>query len=165
MKGCTKCYGTYSSNECTDCDNFITIYEDGKIKRWDDPNKICEEDDEEKCLICDKEKNECKTCNIAYKLVDGECKPDFFMKAVFLTKQKDDKIDIINDYSIVSHIYENGEKKTITSTSYQFQEEGNQTVYFQFKSIFSSYEYLIFRRIKHLKSAIFSSFDEYKIGL
>lgn len=76
--------------------------ENGKIIKCNTP---CEIGEEEKCLTCVENTKECKTCNIAYKLVEGKCRPDFFMKAVYFTKQKEDKIDIINDYSIVEYVY------------------------------------------------------------
>ena len=164
VEGCTKCSGTYKSNICHDCGNLISVYKDEQIIRCNDPNKPCEVGEEEKCKTCDKGKNECTECNIAYKLVDGYCKPDYFIKAVYLTKQKEDKIDIINSYSDIAHIFVEGKNITLSSTSYQFQKEGNQTVYFQFKDIYY-YNSQLFKNNKHIKSISFSDFDEYKMGI
>ena len=136
LDGCVSCSGTSNSNTCTDCGNFKTVKEGDKIIRCNDPNKPCEEGEDDKCLTCDKESNECKDCNFAYKLVSGICRPDYFIKAVYLTKQDEDKIDIINDYTDVTHLYVEGNKITPSSKSYQFQKEGLQTVYFQFEDIY-----------------------------
>ena len=167
LEGCIKCSGTYKSNKCIDCGNLISVFENGKIIKCNNLSKnknICDLGEEEKCLTCVENKKECKTCNIGYKLVEGKCKPDFFMKAVYFTKQKDDKIDIITDYSIVNHIITEGNKTELNSNSYQFKEEGYQTVYFQFKNNYYYHEGL-FEKIKHLKSIVVSDFDEYYIGI
>ena len=163
IEGCIKCSGTYNNNICTDCGSLISVLEKGKIIKCNAPskNKIsCEIGEEDKCLTCVENKNECKTCNIAYKLVEGKCKPDFFMKAVYLTKQDDDKIDIISSYSIVEHIITEGNKTKMSSTSYQFKKAGYNTVYFQFQNSYYFHS-SIFSRIRHLKSIFVSDFDEY----
>ena len=82
LEGCVQCSGTTKSNTCTDCGDFKSVIEGEKIIRCNDPNKPCEEGEEDKCLTCDTETNECKECNIAYKLVSGICRPDYFIKAV-----------------------------------------------------------------------------------
>ena len=164
LDGCVQCTGSSKSNICTDCGNFRSVIEGEKIIRCNDPNKPCEEGEEDKCLTCDTETNECKECNIAYKLVSGICRPDYFIKAVYLTKQDEDKIDIINNYGDVTHLYVEGKKITPSSTNYQFKKEGLQAVYFQFEDIYF-YKSQIFRNNKHLKSITFSDFIEYKMGI
>ena len=165
VEGCTNCTGTYKSNICHNCGKLISVYKDEQIIRCNDP-KPCEVGEEDKCKTCDKVNNECSECNTAYKLVDGKCKPDYFIKAVFLTKQKEDKIDIINSYGNIAHIFIEGKKITLSSTSYQFQKEGNQTVYFQFKYDYNYYGYgsQFFKNNKHLKSISFSAFNEFEMG-
>ena len=62
----------------------------------------CETWEEEKCLTCDKVKNICSSCNIGYKLVNGLCKPDYFIKAVFKTIQVGDNVELYN--SIIQNL-------------------------------------------------------------
>ena len=161
LEGCAKCSGTVSNNICTDCGDLISVYENGKIIKCSVNTKsICDIGSEEKCLSCVENKNECQTCNIAYKLDKGKCVPDYFLAVIYLTKQKEDKIKIINSYSIVEHIITEGKKITLDSVNYEFKEEGNQTVYFQFKNEWCFYEGL-FSNIKHIKEVILSNFNEY----
>ena len=55
------------------------------------------------------------------------------MKVVYFTKQENDKLEIINDYSDVSYIFIEGKNITLNNNNYQFKEEGYQTVYFKFR--------------------------------
>ena len=73
LEGCQKCNGTYKNNECSSCGNLKSIYYNNKIIKC---NYTCETGDEEKCLTCDKDKDECISCNTGYKLVNGKFKPD-----------------------------------------------------------------------------------------
>ena len=118
----------------------------------------------EKCLSCTENNKKCKTCNIGYKLVNGKCKTDYFIKIVYFTKQKDDKIEIINDYSDIIYMFIEGKNITPINNNYQFKEEGNHEVFFQFKKI-NYYNYKLFENNKHIKSVIFSDFNEYQIGI
>ena len=161
LEGCIKCEGTYENNICTDCGDLKSVYDNSNIIIKCDKN-LCDIGEEEKCLSCIEKKNECKTCNIGYILSDGKCKPDFFMKAVYYTKQKEDKIDIIRDITDVSHLYIEGEKIIPTSRSYQFKDEGYHIVYFQFRYT-TYYASKLFYNNKHLKSATFSDFSDYII--
>ena len=151
-------------NEETKSDSDIIIKPETTNVITDIPtnNEYCETGEEEKCKICDENNIKCIDCNIGYKLVDGKCKSDYFIKLVYFTKQKEDKIDIINSVSDVTHIIIEGKKITPKSTSYQFKEQGNQTVYIQFDNKYS-YKERIFEKNKHLISATFSDFGEYKI--
>ena len=144
--------------------NEITGNPTNEITNNPTNNEYCETGEEGKCKICDENNIKCIDCNIGYKLVDGKCKSDYFIKLVYFTKQKEDKIDIINSISDVTHIFIEGKKITPTSISYQFKEQGNQTVYIQFESEFF-YDSRIFENNKHLISATFSDFGEYQIGI
>ena len=130
----------------------------------DDNKDTCEIGEEEKCLTCDENKKECKACNIGFKLVEGKCKTDYFMKVVYFTKQENDKIEIINDYSDVAYMFIEGKNITPTNCNYQFKEEGYQTVYFQFEEKMY-YTSKLFKNNKHIKSVVFSDFNEYQIGI
>ena len=130
---------------------------------YDDNKGVCEIGEEEKCLTCDENKK-CKTCKIGFKLVQGKCKTDYFMKIIYFTKQKNDKIKIINDYSDVAYMFIEGKNIIPNDFNYQFKEEGYQTVYFQFNEQYY-YKSRLFTNNKHIKSVIFSDFNEYQIGI
>jgi len=147
-------------NDTSNPDESIDTTEDTVIN--DDNKDECEIGEEEKCLTCIENKNECKTCNIGYKLVNGKCKTDYFIKVVYFTKQKNDKIEIINNYSDVVFMIIEGKNITSFNNNYLFKEEGYQTVYFQFeKKLF--YSTKLFANNKHIVSVTFSDFNEYKI--
>ena len=137
-------------NEPNDTTEDTVVHDDNKGE--------CEIGEEEKCLTCNENKNECQTCNIGFKLVKGKCKTDYFMKVVYFTKQKNDKIEIINDYSDVAYIFIEGKNITPSNINYQFKEEGYQTVYFQFEEKYY-YNSKLFTNNKHIKSVIFSDFN------
>ena len=103
LEGCITCVGTYENNICSDCGNLKNIYNNGLIVKCG--SNLCETGEEEKCLSCEENKNECQTCNFGYILENGECLPDYFIKIIYYTRQKEDTIDIINDISDVKHIY------------------------------------------------------------
>jgi hypothetical protein len=167
LERCLKCSGTYENNECIDCGNFLAIYENEKIIECLDNNYIdnCEIGEEEKCKSCDEIDNKkCGSCNTGYKLVNGVCKSDYFIKLVYLTRQKEDTIDLINSYSDISYMFIEDKNITPTSKSYEFKEEGNHIVYIQFKKKLN-YNAKLFENNKHLISVTFSDFGEYQIGI
>ena len=94
----------------------------------------------------------------------GKCKTDYFIKVVYFTKQKNDKIEIINDYSDVAFMIIEGKNIISFNNNYLFKEEGYQTVYFQFKNQFF-YSTRLFENNKHIESVIFSDFNEYQITM
>jgi hypothetical protein len=62
IEGCDKCYGTLDNNECISCGDFDSVYDDNnKIIKC---NKICETGEEDKCLTCEGDTNNCGSCNI-----------------------------------------------------------------------------------------------------
>ena len=162
LEGCITCVGTYENNICSDCGNLKNIYNNGIIVKCG--SNLCETGEEEKCLSCEENKNECQTCNFGYILENGECLPDYFIKIIYYTRQKEDTIDIINDISDVKHIYIEGEKIIPNGKSYQFQDEGNHIVYIQFKNERFFEKYLFYKN-KHIKAVTFSNFGEYFIVL
>ena len=133
INGCIKCNGTYENNECTNCGNLTSIY-DKNSNKIISCNKTCETGEEEKCLECSENKIECKSCNIGYKLVEGKCKPDFLVKAIYKSIGEGDTVDLFSSlYSThVSQMIIDGE--TMGSKSqFQFPNEGNHTVYIKFR--------------------------------
>ena len=161
IEGCDKCYGTLDNNECISCGDFDSVYDDNnKIIKC---NKICETGEEDKCLTCEGDTNNCGSCNIGYKLVKGKCRPDFFIKAVYETKQVGDNIDLYYyPYQKINRMIIDGKNVTPTR-SYSFQEKGNHTVYYKFIKIASTTTSVdkFFYKIEKLISVTFSDFDEY----
>ena len=105
-----------------------------------------------------------KSCNFGYKLVNGKCRPDFFIKIIYLIKQKEQKIELIKDYSDILHIYIESKKIKPSSTKYLFKEEGYHIVSIQFKESLY-YKSKLFENNKYIISVTFSDFDEYMIDL
>ena len=167
LEGCIKCNGTYEKNECTSCGDLVNIYDkNNKIIKC---NMTCETGEEEKCLTCDKIKNICKSCNIGYKLVNGFCKPDYFIKAVFNTIQVGDKVELYySSYPKLESMIIDGQS-LLPQRNYVFEEIGNHTVYYKFLKMnqFGTsannefFYYIINKNNDHLISVTFSDFDEY----
>ena len=67
-------------------------------------------------------------CKIGYKLINEKCRPDFFIKVVYLTKQKEEKIELFKDYSDILHIFIEGKKIKPSNTKYLFKDEGYHIV-------------------------------------
>ena len=66
LENCAECYGKENLNFCTSCvDPYIPFYLNNSSIICEKP---CEEGKEEKCLKCDKNKNNWTTCNIGYYL-------------------------------------------------------------------------------------------------
>ena len=113
----------------------------------------------------DDEKNKTTiSCNYGYKLYDNECKIDYFIIAVYNTQQKREKINLMQQYSGIEHIYIEGKKLVLSATSYQFEEEGDHIVYIQPKEG-SHYNVGLFKGIKNIKSVNFTDFNEHKIDI
>jgi hypothetical protein len=98
LEGCQKCNGTYKNNECSSCGNLKSIYNNNKIIKC---NNTCETGDEEKCLTCDKDKDECTKCNNGYKLVNGKCKSDYLIKASYLSTSPNDQVNLFSSSAII----------------------------------------------------------------
>ena len=130
LKGCKKCSGTYWNDECFDCGNLQSVYENNKITECK-----CTIGEDENCSKCDYDTNECEQCNIGYELINGKCKTDYFLKVVYYVDNAEEEIELINDIQTITHMYIEGEKIITywnTENTYKFKEAGNQTVYFQF---------------------------------
>ena len=159
LKGCKKCSGKYWNDECFDCGNLQSVYENNKITECK-----CTIGEDENCSKCDYDTNECEQCNIGYELINGKCKTDYFLKVVYYVDNAEEEIELINDIETITHMYIEGEKIIKywnTKNTYKFKEAGNQTVYFQF-NYRSYYNNLYFKDNKYIISAEFSDFNEDK---
>ena len=161
VKGCIKCHGTYESNICTDCGQLKSVYDNNHNKIIECSNS-CETGEEEKCLTCYEDKLGCKSCNIGYKLVNGVCRPDHLIKALYNTDKEGDLITLFKSASKVNKLIIDGENVSIKN-EYQFPKKGNHTLYIKFTkttSYYSNNNYF-FSGNKNLISVVFSDFDEY----
>ena len=161
LEGCIECKGTYANNECINCGDFESVFNDGKIIEC---KKTCVKGQEEKCLTCVEDSLDCASCNFGYKLVNGKCRPTFYIKAVYHVNAEEDNIDLFSSYclSSISYLLIEGKNITPSTVSYKFENAVDQTVYFQYKKTVSgSSDNKCFLNNKNLISATFSDFDEY----
>ena len=161
LKGCIDCKGTSDNNECINCGGLESIYNDGKIIEC---KNTCETGEEEKCLTCYEDKIECKSCNIGYKLVNGKCRLDFYVKAIYQVNSPGDTIQLYNRDSkgYVSQLMIGKDIITSPKTNeYQFKKEGLQSVYIKFVETKSTSNTGFFKNIDKLVSVVFSDFNEY----
>ena len=103
-------------------------------------------------------------CEIGYRYIDGECKIDYFLTAIYHTQQKQETIELMNYYTDINYMFIDGKKIEPNSISYQFEEEGDHTVNIQFKK-YDNYNFALFRNNKNIKSVKFTNFNEYHINL
>ena len=108
--------------------------------------------------------NKEKDCEIGYRYIDGECKIDYFLTAIYHTQQKQETIELMNYYTDINYMFIDGKKIEPNSISYQFEEEGDHTVNIQFKK-YDNYNFALFRNNKNIKSVKFTNFNEYHINL
>ena len=162
IEGCIKCHGSYESNICTDCGSLKSVYNNNHNKIIGCVNS-CKLGEEENCLSCNEDTLECTSCNIGYKLVNGKCRPDHFIKAIYKTNGDGEIVKLFVSNSAVNKLIIDGENVPVKN-EYQFPKNGNHTVYIKF--IKSTYEIIstpnyFFNENKKLISAVFSDFDEY----
>ena len=160
IKGCINCHGTYESNICTNCGNLRSVSD--KNNKIIECSNSCEIGEEEKCLTCYEDKLGCKSCNIGYKLVNGTCRPDHLLKAIYKTDADGDTIiKLFGSTSKVNKLIIDGENVPVKN-EYQFPKKGNHTVYIKFPKI-NTYinNYNFFSGNEKLISVVFSDFDEY----
>ena len=62
----------------------------------EEKENICEIGEEEKCLECNSSNNECSSCNLGYKLIDGKCIANFSFKATYYCNSDNITITLIN---------------------------------------------------------------------
>ena len=158
INGCKQCKGPLEDIECIDCGDLIPVYEKGKFKECN-----CETGLEEKCLTCDKILNQCTSCNIGYKLVNGECKQDFFIKATYYISIEGYWELFYYDYhkkhKSISQLILDGKIINTITEKYNL-EIGEHIAYFKFRLVRTSYYTYFFGGNKFLKSVTFSDFNE-----
>ena len=160
LEGCIKCNGTYKNNECISCGKLESVYLNNKIIKC---NNTCETGDEEKCLTCYEDKPECKTCNIGYKLIDGKCKADYFIKVKYYSISDGEELNLINSYYISRvNLMIIDKEKVKPISKYNFPKEGYHTIYYKFtKLIYNPDASYLFSGLNRIFSVSFSDFNEY----
>ena len=158
IDGCEQCQGPIDDIECADCGFLKSVKVDGKIKQC---INTCETGPEEMCKTCHTKKIECTSCNIGYKLVDGKCRPDFFIKAVY-DIQSAGYCDLFNSnrLSSVVRLIVDGKDISPIVNRYEFEELKEYTVYIKLKMVTNLVTGEFFSKIPYLKSVIFSDFYE-----
>ena len=150
---CAYCNGTYEKNDCFSCKNKLEpIYNSTKIIGC---INTCQTGEEEKCLTCYKDRNECERCNIGYKKNNGICEVDYLIKAIYYTKGENQNIQLIYSTNSVNKMIIDGLNYNKTYTSFQFEKSGNHTIYFSFIGCQPTG---LFQNIEHLISFSFSNF-------
>ena len=158
LEGCQICNGTYKKNECSLCGgNLEAIYSNNKIIKC---NNTCEIGEEEKCLTCYRGKNECKSCNIGYKLVNGKCKTDYTLKITYLSTSVNESVKLIYSIYRVEKMIIDGIIVTPV-TSYNFPNIGYHTVYYKFMETYAPSNRALFQNLNSITEVSFSNFDEY----
>ncbi len=85
LENCEKCSGTKESNVCTSCfSNYFPIKENNELIKCN----LCDIGEDDKCLSCSEEINQCSKCNIGYKLENGKCIVNFSFKATYYVYSK-----------------------------------------------------------------------------
>ena len=161
LEGCIECKGTYATNECINCGDLESIFNEGKIIEC---KKTCIKGQGEKCLTCAEDSLDCASCNFGYRLINGKCRPTFYIKAVYHVKAEEDNIDLFSSLclSVISYLIIEGKNIIPSTVSYKFENAGDQTVYIQYKKTTQGSSYSkCFSNIKNLISVTFTDFDEY----
>ena len=126
IENCDKCYGNKIINICSSCmSSYLPILD--KKKRIERCIKMCETGENEKCLICNK--NKCDSCNLGYKLVKGKCLLNYSFKALYKIENEKENIILINkkySKSIIELIID--KQKVIPSFNHTFKKIGGHVV-------------------------------------
>ena len=144
-------------DQCISCNNnLVPIYNKNGWVTF--RNYTCITGENEKCHTCDKEKNQCSSCNKLYKLLNGECIENYSLKAIYNIDSINETINLINNSyfeNIKEITIDDDEKKPCTN--YTFNSTRNHTVYILLDTldIFSLNK--LFSDMKNLISISFTS--------
>ena len=125
---------------------------------------LCDVGPNEKCLSCSQK--ECGSCNPGYKLQNGKCIPNFTLKAVYQTSNKNEFIALMNEFYVpyISEIIIDNAKIQNPSCKHLFPEEGEHIILMNFKKEEIISMKMMFNSISNLISIIFTSeFSDLKI--
>ena len=161
LKGCLRCTGTNTLNECNSCYSGLEpIYEDGKIKECHNP---CETGEGDKCLTCHEIYNRCLTCNINYGLNSlGKCDIKYFLEVTYFTNNNNEQIDIVKNKDSIKEMIINDESFT-PSNKYTFPNAGENVIHYVIKESTSITN--IFENIVTIKKVKFTKFNLYNIDI
>ena len=90
----------------------------------------CETGDEEKCLTCDENKNECSSCNLGYELKNGKCILNYSFKAIYHTNKENENIFLFSNFALenINQMIIDG-KEINPTNNYTFSTIGEHTLY------------------------------------
>ena len=155
VENCSKCSGNKKKNICSSCmASFMPIY--SKKKHIKNCVKMCEEGENEKCLKC--KENECRSCNIGYKLKKGKCILNHSIKAIFKTNHKKENIILINKNYINDIVELIIDDENVTpSYNHTFPTKGKHKVFMSLKNDSLDSGKMMFFNITNLISINFTS--------
>ena len=160
IDNCGKRYEKNNTNFCIFCmAGYVPIYENGIIQFC---RYHCETGKDEKCLSCDSDNITCIGCNIGYKLMKGKCIKNNSFTAVYETTSNNEIIPLIyHNYTndILEMIIDG--KAVTPNYEYNFQNQGNHSVYFLLRANITSF-YKMFFYIDRMNSISFSKYFDTK---
>ena len=109
----------------------LIIFIHFKYSKKDDESYNTEINEEENCLIFNKENNKCNKCFIGFKLNnDGKCLLNYSFKTEYITEKENETIQILNfkDDIIIEMIIDNVTFKT-KMLDFTFPNPGKHTVF------------------------------------
>ena len=127
LENCDKCSGTKESNICTSCfSNYFPFKENNELIKCNP----CEIGEDDKCLSCSEEINQCSNCNIGYKLENGKCVINYSFKATYETFKDIEQINFTKTLSpeMILDLIIDGEKIR-QNNKHIFQKKGIHSVY------------------------------------
>lgn len=145
LENCQTCEGTISSNICKSCLPYFTpVLENNQIIQCKLSN--CQVGPEGKCKTCHETENLCASCNVGYKLVEGECKLNHSFRATYYSESPYQRVFIIHTFSNYIKLFiADGEEVGLNGQSfYNFPEPGIHEVYvlIEIPKNFESYDSL-----------------------
>ena len=145
LEYCQNCEGTINSNICTLClYGFTPIFENGEIIQC---KPRCQIGTEGKCKTCHETEDLCTSCNVGYKLINGECILNYSFRATYLSETPYEKVFLINGFSnFIKLLIVDGEEVEITGMYHNFPEPKIHEVYvlINIPTTFSGYDSLFY---------------------
>jgi len=75
----------------------IMLFKNSSYQSFKNLNIIGENEEKNNCIYYDKETKNCLECSLGYKLSEGECIINFSFKAIYVTKKRNENINLINN--------------------------------------------------------------------
>ena len=123
LENCQSCEGTIASNYCLQClPSFTPTYENSRIIQCKILCKVG-------CKTCTGE-NLCASCEVGYKLVNGECILNYTFRATYFSETPYEKIYLFHSFEgNIKALIVDGEEVQPTANYYNFPEPKIHEVY------------------------------------